>query len=1071
MFKYIKRSLAIKTTVMIFVMVLVSALTVGGVVLISGQKQYDEQNFGLLDIQTIRVQEEIVRYYNELDQLSLLLHRIPLSEITNNYMQAMARNNKQLRVLQVFSKSGTLISTKTFGDMPATVDSLNPKLIKRPIVFGTGRMILSSVTLTRGGVPIKNSISVMRLKIDMGGKYIILGVDLSDHFKNFESLQGDGSELIVFDPIGNIIYHPNPIKQLSVNNHINYTIGEEFPGLSSEEFFLKNQITNKALVEHRKEDVYLFYRRVEYRGFFIAGVVFTVPIENLPGFIRSFDSRQLLLVMVVICILPLLSWPMLKYLFRDLKEITHKAQQYTNGEHDIRIDVHSQDEIGVLALTFQGMIRQVNERTRYLRKSERRIREARDQAEQALSSKSHLLEDLREQKAEIERVSKDKDDLLAIVSHDLKNPLAVIETSMDVIMEEKESFSDVTADLIRRSKNSARIALNLITDLLDLARLEGGIKLDFEKFAVRKLIENVVDSYYLKFSEKGINVEIHNQENFDLIADYGRVVQVLSNILGNAIKFTPVNGKIDIFVESYETAQVYEGSNQGLQIRIKDTGPGIPKNKLESIFNKFEQARAHDREIGTGLGLAIVKNICELHNGDISVQSTEGEGSTFIIHLPRLLHSGKEESTAGDDSSKVIFIANDDELYRRRIKKIFRDKSYKVVEATNGEEVLIYLDKHSPDLMILDHKMPVKNGVEALKEYTDHNPNKIPVILLSNELLHEDSAWVRDHIYDILPEDASPSEIENRAISILNPNLLSSLDKKLDTYKKTVLIVDDEDAIRGLLHEVILSSGYNCIMAKNRVEALFLVQKYRIDLVISDIRMSEGDGILLAKAIKKEFPRIPVAFMSAAIDGISENVIKKIGVEYLITKPFDINEFSHHIHNVIGDPLFDERVDIFRDSPGGIEEVHVEHVDKEQSSIDEKAISHRQLQKPRILLVDDSEDMQMLFKLLLRGEELGLDIVSSGEEALDKVKSLHGQGHYDAIFMDLNMPGMNGDEAATHIRKWEVETLTPAQHIVLLSASTKEQALSLMGKGFDSFIQKPINKDKILQEIKAKKAS
>ncbi len=1085
MFKYLKRSLAIKTTVMIFIMVLVSALTVGGVILFSGQNQYDDQNFGLLDIQTRRIEEEIIRYFDEMDQLTLLFHKIPLDEFTPNYLKAIARYNNELRVIQVFSKSGALISSRTFGIEEESVDSLNPRVLERPIILGNGRYIHSPAIVTMQGVPLKNPLSVVRLRVEMGDKLLILGVDISDHFRRFSALQGDGAELIVFDPAKNLIYHPNPIKQLSATNSIPYSIHDEFPNIDFKEFLSSKYITsNRKKIEHRKESVYLYFRRVFYRDSEIAGIIYTVPVINLPGFIRSFDSKQLFLIVVVISILPLFAWPMLKYLFRDLKEITHKAQLYTNGEHDILIDVRSQDEIGVLALTFQGMIRQVNERTRFLRKSERRIREARDQAEQALSSKSHLLEDLREQKAEMERVSKDKDDLLAIVSHDLKNPLAVIETSMDVILEDKSSLDDVTADLIRRSKNSARIALNLITDLLDLARLEGGITLDFEKFSVDDLIENVVDSFYLKSHEKGIIIKIHSEGPYDLIADYGRVVQVLSNILGNALKFTPNEGSIDIYVDSYETSQVYEGTNQGLELRIQDTGPGIPKNKLESIFNKFEQARSHDRQIGTGLGLTIVKNICELHNGSIRVESEEEKGSTFVIRLPRLILSGAEDRHEITEASKVILIANDDELFRKRIKKIFRDSSYKVAEASNGEEVLGYLDKHTPDLIVLDHNMPVKNGVQALKEFSEHSDLKIPVILLSQYIDNEDPEWVRDHIYDILPENTSPNEIENRAISILYPNQLTSLDKRLDPFKKTVLIVDDEEAIRGLLNEAISSSGYNCITAKNGVEALFLVQKYRIDIVVSDIRMSEGDGILLTKAIKKEYPHLPVALMSAAIDGISENVASRLGVEYLITKPFDINDFSSHVFDIIGDPHFSKRVDIFRDSSHDVvPKVHVAipllgDMDEPVGGLEAKVIKKdaaaqmdktdkHQASRPRVLLVDDSKDMQMLFKLLLRKENLELDIVDNGAKAVERVKALKPDESYSTIFMDLNMPQMNGDEAMSLIRQWESEGNFPSHHIVLLSASSEEEAKVLLQKGFDSFIQKPINKEKILQEVKA----
>ena len=1109
MFKFIKRSVALKATVMIFVMVLISALSVGGVILFSGQAQYDEQNFGILDIQSRRIAEESIRYFDEMNQAASIFYNLSLSEITPDNLLAISKNYKELFFIQIYSKNGSLIDSYNFSPYKGKIDPLLPKDLTRPIVIGLGKSIYPPKPVRSEGLPLEKDISVMRVKIDKGSQYLVMGIDVDNHFRRFQELSGDEADLVLFDIKGHIIYHPNPIKRLSHTSKIPYSIRDEFPQLDIDEFFFRgNKSINKTITLYRKEPVYLFYRRVEIGGKFLAGVVYTVPTINLPSFIRSFNQKQILLIILLVSLLPLLAWPMLKYLFRDLQEITHKAQLYTNGEQDISIDVHSQDEIGVLALTFQGMIRQVNERTRFLRKSERRIREARDQAEQALSSKSHLLEDLREQKAEIERVSKDKDDLLAIVSHDLKNPLAVIETSMDLIMEEeKDSLTGVTHDLVRRSKNSARIALNLITDLLDLARLEGGIKLDFEKFKVDDLIDNVVDAYYLKAKEKNILVHIDRDTSYDIIADYGRVVQVVSNILGNALKFTPEEGRIDIRIRTYETQQVYEGTNLGLELIISDTGPGIPKNKLASIFNKFEQARENDRKIGTGLGLTIVKNICELHNGGISVDSEEGEGAVFTIRLPRLLQSSAQvtESSSREDTSRIIFIANDDELFRKRIRKIFSDSSYKVAEATNGEEVLLYLDKHNPDLIILDHEMPVKDGLSAWLEYTEGHLCSIPVILLSDNVEGVDPQWLRNNIYDILPAQSSPEEIENRAISILYPNQLTSLDKKLDPTKKTVLIVDDEDAIRNLLQESISANGYNCMVAKNGVEGLFLIQKYRINLVISDIRMSEGDGILLTKAVKKELPDLPVALMSAAIDGISENVAKKLGVECLITKPFDLDQFCGYIVDMIGGADLEAWTDIYsssyqestNESSKSEENTEVEgarqmqniqesniskdtpHTPKEDipeiskiSNISKEEAVSAESTAPssRVLLADDSSDMQILFKLLLRKENIDLEVVENGKLAVEKIESQFKNGQvYDTIFMDLNMPEMNGDIAVEYIRQLEKDHGHLEQRIVLLSASSDEEGKALLEKGFDSFIQKPINKEKILKEVQNSK--
>ncbi|MEK6626120.1 MAG: histidine kinase dimerization/phospho-acceptor domain-containing protein, partial [Bdellovibrionota bacterium] len=163
-----------------------------------------------------------------------------------------------------------------------------------------------------------------------------------------------------------------------------------------------------------------------------------------------------------------------KIISRNLNIITDVAHRYTRGETDIQIDIASSDEIGVLATAFQEMIGQVNERTRKIKNSEEQAQQSKEMMEDALIANQKLLENTQSQNIEICKIGKEKDDLLAVVSHDLKNPLSVIETSMSLIMENCQTLSPEDLDLIQRSKRGARLGINLITDLLDIARLEGG---------------------------------------------------------------------------------------------------------------------------------------------------------------------------------------------------------------------------------------------------------------------------------------------------------------------------------------------------------------------------------------------------------------------------------------------------------------------------------------------------------------------------------------------------------------------------------------------------------------------
>ena len=980
------------------------------------------------------------------------------------------KNIVEMGLLNLEAKEKYTWKNKSKGEgdftlLPSDKESL-ANLSRGEFYVGDIRLKRENAQVKRPFIPlIPVVVPIFNQKGRIGFLYSVY--ELRDLFTELEGSVKKGFFLHLFNEHGDLLFHPNPLKRFGHETGIRYTVQSEFEFINDGDFLINSQLKQFAQVSDYKGSSNLtFARKIYIDGFKskFLGILLTTPKSRIMGTVQFIRTQSFFLSTILILLTALIGWFFTRYLMKNLNEITEIAKRYTQGESDLKVNVRSSDEIGILALTFQGMIRQVNERTRVLRKSERKIREARDQAEQALSAKSQLLEDIRNQKTEIERVSKDKDDLLAIVSHDLKNPLAVVETSMDILSEDSlVSQSSTAKDLVRRSKASAQFALNLITDLLDLARLEGGIKLDFEKFNVSELLNSVVDSYFLKSEEKNIKVKIETDGEYEIYADFGRVIQVVNNIFGNALKFTPENGKIVFKVSTFERQRKIDGSGRVLKIEIKDNGPGIPKDKIETIFNKFEQARAKDREIGTGLGLAICKNICNLHSGDIWAESNEGEGAKFVIILPRVLGEAKVEEPEIEAVQKTVLIVDDDEEYRRFIRQSISAENYNILEAKNGEEGLTLFESKKPDLILLDTEMPVKNGIEVLGEIREKKHEvQIPIIMMTTVLDKNSLEVINREADDLIHKSINQEEFKNKVSEHLSPKSLRNFDKNINKKFKSVLIVDDEEGIRELVSERLEGLNFNAIKAKSGVEGLFLLKKYRIDLIISDIRMQEIDGLTLSRIITKDYPEIPIVLMSANLVALPEDLTEKLGVRKLLPKPFDLDDIEDLALEVLGNSIREDYKDIKKEESKKVE------IKENVIPLPKASDNQANEKKKKLLLVDDSEDMQMIFKMLMKKAGFDVTVAKNGLEGLEEFK----KDQYDAIFMDVNMPEMCGDEAIIHMRKHEEDNSIARNKIVVMTANdTKEDVKKYLSLGFDGFISKPLNKDKILEQINKDVAS
>lgn len=371
------------------------------------------------------------------------------------------------------------------------------------------------------------------------------------------------------------------------------------------------------------------------------------------------------------------------------------------------------------------------------------------------------LEYEKKEKKQIEELNQSKLRFFTNISHEFRTPLTLIVSQLEMLMERSDIQPLVYSKLVNIHRNTLRMK-RLITELLDFRKQEQG----YEQFKFSKQdIYSFLDEIYLSFKEyaraKHINLEfIHKDNCQEVWFDVVQLEKVIYNLLSNAFKYTSLEGTISLSVQEYENTLV---------ILISDTGVGIAEESLDKIFDRFYQVDSMDNQKGTGIGLALAKSIIEAHKGKISVRSTEGKGTTFVVELPlgdcHIAESQKvatlnidssciseltmygdaistdvsEEDPAGgaEDIRNKILIVEDNEELRSLLVRLF-SKVYLVFEAQDGEEGLEKTKEIQPDIVLSDIMMPKMSGIEMCRKIkTNFDTSHIPVILLTAQTAGE----------------------------------------------------------------------------------------------------------------------------------------------------------------------------------------------------------------------------------------------------------------------------------------------------------------------------------------------
>lgn len=448
-------------------------------------------------------------------------------------------------------------------------------------------------------------------------------------------------------------------------------------------------------------------------------------------------GKSLLLFAVVLLIAAGLAWITMRILVRPLQTLQAGLQAVREGRLERIRYRKSGDEIEFIARNFNQMVESLENKSKV-------IQENHEQLESRIRKRTEELESAMDNAL---AANKAKTEFLANMSHELRTPmngfLGMIELVLDSPLQQEQREQLITA------QRSAQALLAILNDILDLSKIESGrMQLEFVPFSVRTHLRDCVRPHQVRAQQNSVDLRLRVEDAVPdmLVGDPLRLKQILNNLLSNAVKFT-TNGHIDVRI-GCESGTVPGPIMLGISVR--DTGAGIPSDKLPQIFEKFTQADGSisRRFGGSGLGLAITKHLVELFQGTLSVVSQVGRGSEFLVRLPMgVAASGTWAPPAGESKSTespaaanaYVLVVEDNIVNQKVIKGLLQRKGYRMETAPDGSQALNLMEHHNFDAILMDVQMPVMDGLEATRRIrANERWRELPIIAMTAHAMSGD---------------------------------------------------------------------------------------------------------------------------------------------------------------------------------------------------------------------------------------------------------------------------------------------------------------------------------------------
>jgi PAS domain S-box-containing protein len=465
-----------------------------------------------------------------------------------------------------------------------------------------------------------------------------------------------------------------------------------------------------------------------------------------------------------------------------------------------------------------------------------------------------IMRDITERK----KVERMKNEFVSTVSHELRTPLTSIRGALGLVgsgvagelPDQAQPLVDIAA------KNCDRL-VRLINDILDLEKIEAN-KMEFiiQPLELMPLVSQTVESNRAYADEYGVNIiASEGMPGAVVQVDEDRFVQVLTNLLSNAAKFSPRGGTIRIATHAH---------NEGVRVSVSDEGPGIPEAFREQIFEKFSQADGSDtrQKGGSGLGLSITRTIVEKLGGHIEFETQEGKGTTFHVDLP--LHASllatvdrvadeRPESTA---TGARILVCEDEADVAHLLRLMLQAQGYDVEIARNASEAKALLAKREYAAMTLDLVLPDQYGIDLFRDIRrNEKTRELPVIVVS-AIADEEVQQLSGDAVQVMDWLEKPID-ESKLVSAVARSISHSTERPM-----RILHVEDEPDVHEIVRSV-LGDSYQLSSAGTLDEARQRLAREDFDLVILDLGLPDGSGVSLLPGLSRRSPRVPVVLFSA----------------------------------------------------------------------------------------------------------------------------------------------------------------------------------------------------------------
>jgi CheY-like chemotaxis protein/signal transduction histidine kinase/HAMP domain-containing protein len=735
-----------------------------------------------------------------------------------------------------------------------------------------------------------------------------------------------------------------------------------------------------------------------------------------------------------------------------------------------------------LAIELQGRQKELQQTNEQLAQKAQQLAEQNAEVERKNQQIEQARRAVEEKAEELALTSKYKSEFLANMSHELRTPLnSILILGQQLSENPEKNLTNKQVEFARTIHSAGTDLLNLISDILDLSKIESGtVTVEPTEIVFSTMVETVARPFRHDAEARGLSFDVQLDPNLgrSLVTDQKRLQQVLKNLLSNAFKFTEAGGvRLNVaLVKGGWTPDhpILQRTEKVVAFEVSDSGIGIAPEKQKIIFEAFQQADAGtSRKFGgTGLGLAISRELSTLLGGEIQLRSAASVGSTFTLYLPvkymgpaadyretaAAAHVAAARSagvamspilrvadatpeTIPDDRAELqpgdacLLIVEDDPHYARVLVDLARDRGFKVLVASRGNDALELAREFRPSAISLDVFLPDMLGWTVLS-YLKQDPQlrHIPVQIVT--LDENRQTGLSRGAFSFITKPATTERLEEA---------FSRIKAYATPRKRRLLVVEDDDAEQLGISELLGNDDIDIVPARTGHEALSILKEHDIDCMVLDLRLPDISGFEVLDRIREDdaLKDLPIVVftgkeLTPQQDIQLQELARKVVIKGVESPERLLDETALFLHRVVTDlPPHKQKM---------LEKLHR---------------SDEELRGRKVLIVDD--DVRNIFALgsVLERHDMKVIAAQNGREAIATLKKAPD---ISVALMDIMMPEMDGYETIKLIRKDPGLRRLPI--VALTAKAMKGDREKCIDAGASDYLAKPVNTEQLLATLR-----